>query len=77
MFFLYVLYYWHDRKPHARERARVTMVTRLCARVARSVLFRIRSRHVGLENPSEPLAVVNWVSKVTRAVLIVSALGNT
>ena len=37
--FLDVLYFGIHRGPHARGRARVSMVTRLCARVEHSVLY--------------------------------------
>ena len=39
---VFVLSYGAYRMPRVRERARVTMVTRLCARVEHSVLFRIK-----------------------------------
>ena len=53
-FLLYVIYCGQYRKPRARERVRVSMVTRLCARVERSVLFRMEGRRVGLESKARP-----------------------
>ena len=62
---LYVLYYGNYRGPHARGRARVTMVTRLCARVEHSVWFMFEKLACWRGSPSEPLAVAGWVSKLT------------
>ena len=56
-------YYGQYRKPRVRERMRVSMVTRLCARAERSVLFRIEKSPCWLGNPNEPLAVTDWISK--------------
>ena len=60
---VYFLYYGQYRKPRVRERMRVSMVTRLCARAERSVLFRIEKSPCWLGNPNEPLAVTDWISK--------------
>ena len=68
-FLLYVIYCGQYRKPRARERVRVSMVTRLCARVERSVLFRMERSPCWLGEQSAPLVVVGWVSKVTKAVV--------
>ena len=48
-----------------RERARVTMVTRLCAGVEHSVLFTVEKSPCSLGNPSETFAVTDWISKLT------------
>ena len=60
---LYVLSYGAYVKPRVRERARVTMVTRLCVRVEDYGLFRIEKSPCWLGNPNEPLAVTDWISK--------------
>ena len=52
-----------------RERTRVTMVTRLCARVKHSGLFRIEKSLCWLGNPSEPLAVTDWISNFKRVIV--------
>ena len=67
---MYVLDYGQCSKPYVRERARVTMVFRLCARVERSVLFRIEELSCWLGSPSEPLAVADWISKLTWVPLL-------
>ena len=64
---VYVTYYGQYRKPRVHERARVTMVTRLCAHVEQSLLFRAEQSLCSLGSPSEPLAVAHWISKVTWA----------
>ena len=61
---LYVLYYGRYTKPRARERARVTrarvaVVTRLCARVGQSVLFRIEKSPCRPGESSDPLIVTD------------------
>ena len=53
----------NTEKPHVRECAWVTMVTRSCAHVERSVLFRVARPLGWFRNPSEPVAVVDWISK--------------
>ena len=74
--FSYVPHYGNHKGPHARGRARVTMVTRLCARVERSVWFRIDKSPCLLGNPNEPLAVTDWISKLTWVLLHFLYYGN-
>ena len=62
---VYVTYYGQYRKPRVHERARVTMVTRLCAHVEQSLLFRAEQSLCSLGSPSEPLAVTHWIFKLT------------
>ena len=52
-----------------RERTRVTMVTRLCARVKHSVLFRISKTLCRFGNQSEPVAVADWISNPIWVIL--------
>ena len=44
---MYVIYHGQCKKAHVRERARVTIVTRLCARVEHSALF-VQNRQVAM-----------------------------
>ena len=74
--FLYVLHYGRHRVPHAHGRTRVTMVTRLCARVQRSVWFGIGRSPCWLGNSSDPLAVTDGISKLTLVLLYVLDSGN-
>ena len=74
---LYVLYNWQYREPQACERARVTMVTSFCARVEHSVLFEIERSPCWPGNPSEALAGVEWISKLTLSLLYVLYYGQT
>ena len=62
---VYVTYYGQYRKPRVHERARVTMVTRLCAHVEQSLLFRAEQSLCSLGSPREPLAVTHWIFKLT------------
>ena len=63
------------RELHARERARVTMVTRLCARVQLSVLFRLEKSLRWPGNPDAPLAVTDCISNLTLVLLYVLYYG--
>ena len=65
----------NTEKPHVRECAWVTMVTRSCAHVERSVLFRVARPLGWFRNPSEPVAVVDWISKFTWVLLSVPYFG--
>ena len=74
--FLDVFYAGIHRGPHARGRARVTMVARLCARVEHSVWFRIEKSPCWLGNSSETLAVTDWISKLALVLPYVLYCGN-
>ena len=63
------------RELHARERARVTMVTRLCAGVEHIVWFRIDKSPCSFGNPSEPFAVTDWISKLSGVLVYVLYYG--
>ena len=65
----------NTEKPHARECAWVTMVTRLRAHVERSVLVRVARPLEWFRNPSEPVAVVDWISKFTWVIWSVPYFG--
>ena len=54
-----------NARSYVRERARVTTVTRLCARVDLPVLFRTEKLACWLGSSGKPLAVTDWISKLT------------
>ena len=62
---LHVLYYEEIQVAHARERTLVTVVSRLRARVAPSVLFGAQQSPHWPGNQGETLAVTEIVPKVT------------
>ena len=68
---MYVIYYVQCRKPRVRERARVTMATRLCARAEHSVNFRISKTLCCSANPSERLAMAHWISKLPWVIFLI------
>ena len=51
---------WNHEGPHARVRARVTVATRLCTRVDRSVWLRIGNSSCRLGISDATLAVTAW-----------------
>ena len=65
----------NTEKTHVRECAWVTMVTRLRAHVERSVLVRVARPLEWFRNPSEPVAVVDWISKFALVIWSVPYLG--